>query len=1040
MQEDLSGAIAQFFATLSIKVDKRAIEASLKTIKETLAASENLFVKVHAQLDTIKLKQELAAFTGKIKVDVDQVRDKAAKTKGKVIDALAGTTAPKINPYATTGAMIRAADIHANMVKDVGPNKMENMLNQADHLKKVMVEMEAGSIDLSKDFKGRLIPSVNDLATSLKKLESQIDLLRTQNLSPKATKAMVGRVQGSSKELEALLPIMGAENAKSMAAVARKRLADISALGKAGTGGFDVSKGIFESVIKQAAEFGQGKAKTVNTAAYEKTLKRLKEHAAQVEEGVMNLHPTQRGFGRIALPQLKADMKIFSPEDQKFIGEYEKILASQTEIAKVNKDINQLKREEHKINQALAKDESTKLLKKAGNFREKVKELESVQAYERRLLNTMYEQKYGAGPQDADKFKSLSRSREYLDALPRRGPNTGALMARQEALLLDLQKQEVSLKEKIVAINATISQQEVGSIAHKLESVKLQQMENRLAEVRGNISSNEQAKAVLASRQMELTIRNNERSLGGFLQRTRAALTGIRDLMNNIFVPLMAFSGAMQIDKTITAISSVKSSLTAITGSAEAGAEEFAFLDKEAARLGVTLEGVGKEYTKLVASTTLSGIDKQVTRDLFSGVSQAATVFNLDDQEVGRILTAFGQIASKGKVMSEELKGQVAESLPGALKMAADSMQVSTDQLMEMMKRGELSAKDFLGKFSSYMKNMTAEQFKQVENSYAMQKRRLKKAFEDFKRGFGDEGMENFFSKLMMLGRFLLRILLPVIKIVGDAFSILSDIMIGPVIRAAERIFNVLDRIFNKGNDLSKGMKQLQKDILAISIVLAPIMIIFRRFFMIAAIIEIVLLLIDDVMTFFRGGDSVTGDFVKAVKEAFYNLVKEIADSLGALAHALDDPEWLKEHPLVAMFKGVYDSIRKVVDLLLVDLPAAFDKTKAYFGFGTDKQVGESREAVRKTLESWMPSWMQQGLAFAADGINATSNFAQSQMERLSNPPTGSLGSKSSYEGLLTVRVEGNTPADKALAGQLAKGIEDNHVYKKAAAEAGGVR
>jgi tape measure domain-containing protein len=49
-----------------------------------------------------------------------------------------------------------------------------------------------------------------------------------------------------------------------------------------------------------------------------------------------------------------------------------------------------------------------------------------------------------------------------------------------------------------------------------------------------------------------------------------------------------------------------------------------------------------------------------VTRDLFTGVSQSAAVFNLDDQETGRVLTALGQIASKGKVYSEELKYRLA--------------------------------------------------------------------------------------------------------------------------------------------------------------------------------------------------------------------------------------------------------------------------------------------------------------------------------------------------------------------------------------------
>jgi hypothetical protein len=654
--ENLSGAIAQFFATLSIKIDKAGIDTALKSMKALVESSNELAVKLHVALDTSGIKSQLTKVKEQLNLTVNTATAKEA-TSSQI---------RKVKDKVTRGDLIKAADIHTNMVKDVGPNRLENMLNQADHLKNVMAEMDKGTLNLAQDFKGRLIPTSEQLGVSFKKLQGQIELLRTQNLSPKATKNMVSRVQTSSKELESLLPIMGAENAKPMATLANRRLADISALDKAGTKGFEPSKAIFEEVIRKASktlgDASQGKAQEINRSQYNRTLDRLKEHAAQIKEGLSNLAPSQRSFGARALPQLKANTGVFGKDDQNFISGYEKLLVSQREVAKNNRTINELKKYEHQINRELAKDDASAAIKQSATYSKRIRELKSLISNEEKLLKTMYEKKNGKGSfrPGSEEARKFSLSEPYLNALPRRGPNTGLLEAQSQDLLNRLLLSEVALKERISGVQQRINSSEIGSIENNKALIELQKVQSNLQSVMSSKMAVAGDASVARYRAEEVSIRNQERSLGGFLQRTRTLMTGIRDIANNIFLPFIAFSGAKYISDVAAKVSSLKASLEAITGSTAAGADEFAFLEAEAKRLGVTLGGVGKEYVKLVGSTTLSGIDSKVTRDLFTGVSQSAAVFNLDDQETGRVLTALGQIASKGKVYSEELKYRLA--------------------------------------------------------------------------------------------------------------------------------------------------------------------------------------------------------------------------------------------------------------------------------------------------------------------------------------------------------------------------------------------
>ena len=76
-------------------------------------------------------------------------------------------------------------------------------------------------------------------------------------------------------------------------------------------------------------------------------------------------------------------------------------------------------------------------------------------------------------------------------------------------------------------------------------------------------------------------------------------------------------------------------------------------------------------------------------------------MLGLSGDQVSSSLTAITQIVSKGVVASEELRGQLAEHLPGAMQIAARAMGKTTAEFQHQLETGQLLAGDFLPKFAA---------------------------------------------------------------------------------------------------------------------------------------------------------------------------------------------------------------------------------------------------------------------------------------------------------------------------------------------------
>ncbi|APE92756.1 Phage tail length tape-measure protein [Escherichia coli] len=88
------------------------------------------------------------------------------------------------------------------------------------------------------------------------------------------------------------------------------------------------------------------------------------------------------------------------------------------------------------------------------------------------------------------------------------------------------------------------------------------------------------------------------------------------------------------------------------------------------------------------------------SEELFKNLTGYARLMGRSDEQIQRALTALSQMSSKGQVLSEELKGQLSEALPGATQAFAKALGLTEKQLFDKMKNGDVKASDALPKFA----------------------------------------------------------------------------------------------------------------------------------------------------------------------------------------------------------------------------------------------------------------------------------------------------------------------------------------------------
>lgn len=110
-------------------------------------------------------------------------------------------------------------------------------------------------------------------------------------------------------------------------------------------------------------------------------------------------------------------------------------------------------------------------------------------------------------------------------------------------------------------------------------------------------------------------------------------------------------------------------------GTVQQGQQSFEFLRQQAQRVGFNYLDASPDYNKLLSGLTGAGFSIQQGQQVYTGFAELARVNKLDRVQQQRVFRALSQVAGKGKLQAEELTGQLAESLPGAVSLFARAYQ-----------------------------------------------------------------------------------------------------------------------------------------------------------------------------------------------------------------------------------------------------------------------------------------------------------------------------------------------------------------------------
>ncbi|ELW7451616.1 tape measure protein [Escherichia coli] len=184
--------------------------------------------------------------------------------------------------------------------------------------------------------------------------------------------------------------------------------------------------------------------------------------------------------------------------------------------------------------------------------------------------------------------------------------------------------------------------------------------------------------------------------------------------------------------------------------------------------------GQVKEFTKSLAQTT--GLDIAELQSQFAGFGASAKesmgiqgseelfrnmigysrLMGRSEEEIKRALTALSQMASKGQIMAEELKGQLAEAVPGMVQVFAKATGKSEQELFDAMKKGALKSADTLQKVTQELnRQITAKGgWKAISESTQAQLGNLKNSWnttlDSIFRG-SEDGLQDFTRSLTTL-------------------------------------------------------------------------------------------------------------------------------------------------------------------------------------------------------------------------------------------------------------------------------------------------
>ncbi|HHL9227173.1 TPA: tape measure protein [Escherichia coli] len=194
-------------------------------------------------------------------------------------------------------------------------------------------------------------------------------------------------------------------------------------------------------------------------------------------------------------------------------------------------------------------------------------------------------------------------------------------------------------------------------------------------------------------------------------QTKTASINNTSDAFNNLASNAIKLSGAFY--SVMGALNAYKAIMNAgLKRDSAQRAAKFVLGDKAseaetfirglADKTGLNISEGLSSYAKFAAGAQGS-MSQDETQQLFGNATAMSRLMGLSNDELNGILKAFEQMASKGKIQAEELRGQLGDRMAGAFKLFAEALGMTATELDKAMKDGKILSSDTLPKVAKQM-------------------------------------------------------------------------------------------------------------------------------------------------------------------------------------------------------------------------------------------------------------------------------------------------------------------------------------------------
>lgn len=305
------------------------------------------------------------------------------------------------------------------------------------------------------------------------------------------------------------------------------------------------------------------------------------------------------------------------------------------------------------------------------------------------------------------------------------------------------------------------------SLSRELASNReqLRNMANAFDLTTGKINKNNQAAVTLQRTiiSQDKALKSMDGSMGNF-QRNVGNYSGAINLLQGNFISLASSIGpvalaivALQqviaagdfVIQTATKVERLDVAIKNTSGGFEDYQRNLQFIEQTANSLGLDIFALAEGFKLLAGSTEETALQGDYTRKIFLSVAQAAAAMQLNSEDTLGAIRALGQMLSKGTVSAEELRGQLAERIPGAFRRAAESIGVTTEKLSDMLKAGDVMALELLPKLADELQKTygdeSAKNIDTIAGSTTYLKNQTSLLIAEFSK---TSGINSFFSSI----------------------------------------------------------------------------------------------------------------------------------------------------------------------------------------------------------------------------------------------------------------------------------------------------